>query len=177
LMRLLVQYGPQRAHVVFKDENGDPVAMDHRVADLIITELKEEAFNFDREVFNQIMTLIEAINLDAEELTTFEDLLIKNEDTQIQEAVINLITSPHRMSERWVEFNEYSKHESDNLYHKVIQTMNTLKISRVMRFIHDRKETLKAGTEEEITTALEEIKIWEEVRRQISNLLGRVIVK
>ena len=177
LMRLLVQFGPQRAHMVFKDENGDPVVTDHRVADLIITELKEEAFNFDREVYNQIMAVIEKVNLEAEELTTFEDLLIKNDDAQIQETVIHLITSRHRVSERWVEFNEYTKNESDNLYHKVIQTMNALKMARVDRFIREKMETLKNGTEEEITAVLEEIKIWEEVRRQISNLLGRVIIK
>ena len=133
LMRLLVQYGPQRAHMVFKDENGDPVPTDSRVADLIITELKEEAFNFDREIFNQIMTIIEAVNLEAEELTTFEDILIKHDDALIQEAVINLISSRYRVSERWIEFNEYSQNESDNLYHKVIQTMNSLKIARVDR--------------------------------------------
>lgn len=177
LMRLLVQFGPQRAHMVYKDENGDPVVTDHRVADLIITELKEEAFNFDREVFNQIMAVIEAVNLEAEELTTFEDILIKNEDAQIQEAVINLITSRHRISERWVEFNEYSKNESDNLYHKVIQTMNSLKIARVDRFIREKMEALKNADEEQTSAVLEEIKIWEEVRRQISNLLGRVIIK
>eukprot|EP01034_Spumella_vulgaris_P016833 gene16833-21463_t len=120
------------------------------------------------------MAVIETVNLDAEELTTFEDILIKNEDALIQEAVINLITSRHRVSERWIEINEYSKNESDNLYHKVIQTMNTLKLARVDRFIREKMETLKAGNEEEITAVLEEIKIWEDVRRQISNLLGRI---
>lgn len=177
LMRLLIMFGPQKAHIVFKDENGDLVPTENRVADLIISELKEEAFNFDSDVYNRIMALLEQVNLDAEEEESFEDLLLKNEDEEIKTTVIDMVTSKHRLSERWLEFNEYTKNESDNLYHKVIQTMNSLKMARVDRFIKEKMELLKTADEEQTNAALEEIRIWEEVRRQISNLLGRVIIK
>ena len=55
--------------------------------------------------------------------------------------------------------------------------MNSLKMARVDRFIKEKMELLKTADEEQTNAALEEIRIWEEVRRQISNLLGRVIIK
>jgi hypothetical protein len=38
-------------------------------------------------------------------------------------------------------------------------------------------ERLKSATPEEADGILQEIKIWEEIRREISQLLGRVILR
>ncbi|MCG9911281.1 MAG: DNA primase [Flavobacteriales bacterium] len=177
LIRLLIQQGAKKVHATYKDEEGEVHSIEVRVADIIISELRQEAFNFETEIYNQILTLIENHNLEAEEWESFEDVLIGNPDQAIQETVINITLSPHRTSDRWAEYNVSIKNETETLHHKVVQTINSLKIGRVDQFIREKMELLKAGNEEESTQALEEIKLWEDVRRQISNLLGRVILK
>jgi DNA primase len=177
LMRLLIQQGAKKVHVPCKDEEGELHSMEVRVADIIISELRREAFNFETEIYNQILTLIENHNLEAEECESFEDVLIGNPDQAIQETVINITMSPHRASDGWAKYNVGTKNETETLHHKVVQTINSLKIGRVDQFIREKMELLKAGNEEESAQVLEEIKLWEDVRRQLSNLLGRVILK
>jgi len=177
LMRLLIQQGAKKVHASYKDEEEEVHTIEVRVADIIISELRQEAFNFETDIYNQILTLIENHNLEAEEWESFEDVLIGNPDQTIQETVINITLSPHRISEKWSEFNTSAKNETETLHHKVVQTINSLKIGRVDQFIREKMDVLKTGNEDDSTQALEEIKLWEEIRRQISNLLGRVILK
>ena len=178
LIRLLLLFGMHKTHVVFDDENGQTYETDTRVADILIPELREEAIPFSREVYNRILSRMESLNLTVmEEHGSFDELLLREEDEEIKEAVIHLISTPHRTSERWVEKNPYLPKESDNLYHKLNITLNSFKLSRLERFLKESMERLKSAAPEETDGILQEIKIWEEIRREISQLLGRVILK
>jgi DNA primase len=178
LIRLLLLFGMHRTHVVFNDESGQTYETDTRVADILIPELREEGIPFSREVYNRILSRMEALNLNmTEEEVSFDEVLLREDDEEIKEAVIHLISTPHRTSERWVEKNPYVPKESDNLYHKLNITLNSFKLSRLERFLKESMERLKSAAPEEADGILQEIKIWEEIRREISQLLGRVILK
>ena len=178
LIRMLLLFGAHRTHVVFKDAEGQIYEADARVADILIPELREEGITFSREPYNRILNRLEELNLNLlSDDFSFDDMLLKEGDEEINEIIINLISSPHRTSERWVEKNPYVPKESDNLYHKLNLTLNALKLSRLERFLKESLERLKVAPPEEAENILQEIKIWEEVRRDISHLLGRVILR
>jgi DNA primase len=178
LIRLLLLFGMHRTHVVFNDEDGQIYETDTRVADILIPELREEAIPFSREVYNRILARMESLNLTViEEDGSFDELLLREDDEEIREVVIHLISTPHRTSDRWVEKNPYVPKESDNLYHKLNITLNSFKLSRLERFLKESMDRLKSAAPEEADGILQEIKIWEEIRREISQLLGRVILK
>jgi hypothetical protein len=178
LIRMLLLFGAHRTHVVFKDAEGQIYEADARVADILIPELREEGITFSREVYNRILNRLEELNLSQlYDDFSFDDMLLKDGDEEVNEIIINLISSPHRTSDRWVEKNPYVPKESDNLYHKLNLTLNSLKLSRLDRFLKESLERLKNAPPEEADGILQEIKIWEDVRREISQLLGRVILK
>jgi DNA primase len=178
LIRLLLLFGTHRTHVVFNDANGQTYEADTRVADILIPELREEAIPFSREVHNRILARLETLNLTLhEEDGSFDEWLLREDDEEIKDTVIHLISTPHRTSDRWTEKNPYVPKESDNLYHKLNITLNSFKLSRLERFLKESMERLKSAAPEETDGILQEIKIWEDVRREISQLLGRVILK
>lgn len=178
LMRMLLLFGVHRTHVVFKDAEGQICEADARVADILIPELREEGITFSREVYNRILNRMEELNLSLlHDNFSFDEILLKDGDEEMNEVIINLISSPYRASERWVEKTPHVPGESDNLYHKLNLTLNSLKLSRLDRFLKESLERLKSAPPEEADGILQEIKIWEEIRREISQLLGRVILK
>lgn len=186
LIYTLIQIGHMKVQEKRKLENGDSESFEVKVVDIILPEIREEGFTFKKEAYNQIVDTVEKIALSATEAEEpYDVILIRDYDEDIKQAVIDIISfkysksdlSPYRISHRLEEKGIMSTVD-DNLYHKVYQTLNTAKLSRVEAFVHDKKELLKTETEEEkVSEILEEIKIWEDLRRQISNLLGRVILK
>lgn len=178
LITLLIKSGRKEVSMTFKNENGDPEVFQSTVADFIIGELREEAFVFDNPVYNEIFVIIEKANLEADEHTSFEDLLIRQGSEQIQQTVIDLISSKYTLSERWVELDENIKLEHGNYYHATLKTLNKLKLARVGIFLRDKINSLKeTAVAENMDAILEEIAIWNEIQRQINNVEGMVINK
>jgi DNA primase len=177
LIVLLIKSGRREATTTVKNENGDPEIFESRVADLIINELREEAFVFDNPVYNEILTIIEKVNLEADNDTPFEDVLIKNDDENIQKTTIDLITSKYSLSERWLEIDETIKLDHSNFYHVAIKTLNKLKLARVNNFIREKINALKDPELENVDAVLEEIGIWNDIHKQINEIEGIVINK
>lgn len=186
LISQLVQQGHVTVQGKRKLENGDVESFDVKIADIILPEIREDGFIFNKNEYNQIVDLIEQISLTIEEEgEPYDAILIKKYDEEIKQAVIDIISfklaksdiSPYRVSARLNE-KEIMSTIDENLYHKVYQNINTMKLHRVDQIIFEKTHLLKTETEEEqITLILEEIRVWEDLRRLLSNMLGRVILK
>lgn len=186
LISQLIQQGHVMVQAKRTLENGDVENIEVRVVDIILPELREDGFVFNKQEYNQIVDVVETLSVSIEdEGEPFDAILIKKYDDDIKQAVIDIISfklnksdlAPYRVSHRLTE-KEIMSSIDENLYHKVYQTINSLKLLRVDQIIIEKTELLKTEKEEEqITIILEEIRVWEDLRRLLSNMLGRVILK
>lgn len=186
LISQLIQVGHVSIQAKKMLENGDIENVNVKIVDIILPELREDGFVFNKQEYNEIVDAVEKLNFSIQyEGEPFDSVLLKEYDDQMKSAVIDIISfklnksdlSPYKVSHRLNE-KEIMSTIDDNLYHKVYQTINTLKLLRVDQIITEKMDLLKTEMDEEQTTVvMEEIRIWEELRRLLSNLLGRVILK
>lgn len=167
-------------------KNGDVVGAEVKIADIILSEIREDGFVFFNEAYNEIVNAVENLRLSTEEHDeSYDALLIKNYDENLKQAVIDIISSKlmqsdiskYRLSHR-LDDKEIRSTVNENLHHKIYQTINATKLFRVDQIILEKRDLLKTEMDmEEMTILMEEIKIWQVLRLQLSNLLGRVILK
>ena len=189
LISHLILWGHLKVHYKTVTDNGDVETAESKIADIILSEIREDGFVFAKAEYNQLIDVVEKIRFSAsyEEDISYDTVILRDYDDGIKQIVIDIISSKfmqsdmskynisHRLDEK-----EIMTTLNDNLHHKVYQTINAVKLQRVDQIVGERKNSdfLKADIDiYETTVLLEEIKIWEDLRRQLSNLLGRVIIK
>ncbi len=178
VLRMILQYGENVIEVPDYSvaEEGVTSVLTMTVAEFIITEIEGEMGEMNHPVYQQVYNLIKE-KFERNEPVSEKSLLKDNPDKKIQEAIIDLVSSPYDLSENWKKHNIYVKNEEDELAKAVIYTVLSLKskkIGKQMKSIMDKlKESGDIAESELLMMEYEHLK---DMSMVIQKALNRVFV-
>jgi len=170
LVRLLLLYAEDMINV-FDDEEDKEIQM--RVDDFILKELHDEQISFSNEIFNEIIKeFVEAREKDS---ALKETHFTNHPKSKIASETINLLTSPHQLSENWKKNRIFVKQEEDQLSFLVLTTWLSLKAKYADKHLKDILELMKTSPAEEIDMLINQYNAFKKISVQIHSELTRVI--
>ncbi len=142
VLRMILQYGDAQIEVPdYSASEGEVVSvLSMTVAEFVITEIEDEMGEMHNPVFQRILNLAKE-KLERNEPVSEKSLLNENPPKEIQEAIIDLVSTPYELSNNWKKHNIYVKNEEDELSKAVIYAVLSLKSKRTgqqMKIIMDK---------------------------------------
>lgn len=180
LMRILVLYGPMAITIDQIDEKGEKIKVETSVTELICHELEVDALSFDTPTYHKMHAII------AESLaenTFLKTSFFKNSEQQdIVKFVTEIEMDKHEISHNWIaKHNIYTNTEQDKLPVAVMGSIYAFKSSKVEKRIREIQQTLSTHeqdlTDEMLMDLLAEQVGLEQVKRLISEKLGRIVIR
>lgn len=180
LMRILVLYGSLPIQTEQINENGIKEKVETHVTDLICHELNIDELVFDRPVFNKMHQLIS--DSLAENILLKPSYFKRQEDQEIVQFVSEIELSKHELSDNWISKHKIFTHtEKDKLHHAVMGSIYSFKASKVEKRIRNIQAVLTNRGEElddqELKKLLSEQVALEQVKKTISENLGRIVIR
>ncbi len=175
LVKLLVSYGGTIVTVHHEDENHQEVTEELSVAQMVIDDLIHDHITFNDPLNRKVFDIFDKA-IDTGEYPD-EQFFITNEDEQLSQLVIDLLSSPYKL-DQWDRKGIFVKKEEDSLAETVQST-----ILRYKDLIIDaRRKTIEEQLKEEQDPdnqmiLLKQKKQWDDLRFHINHLLGIVITK
>lgn len=137
LMRLLLLYGGEMISMPGEDETSEDIPV--KISDYILDDLDNDQIKFENTLYQEILN--EMIQARKEEKKLDLSFFTNHPRPKIAETVIELVHSPHHLSENWKRNKIFVKAETDQLKTMVITTLLPLKsklISKQLKSIADR---------------------------------------
>ena len=180
LMRILVLYGSLPIVTEQINENGVQEKVETHVTDLICHELNIDELVFDRPVFNKMHQLI-ADSL-AENILLKTSYFKRQEDQEIVQFVTEIELNKHELSNNWISKHKiFTNTEKDKLQHAVMGSIYSFKSSKVEKRISEIQTVLTdRGSDledQQLNDLLSEQVALEQVKKTISENLGRIVIR
>jgi len=180
LMRILVLYGPLAVLIEQLDEKGEKQTTETSVAELICHELTIDELVFDHLVFNKMHQII--VNALSENTFLKSSYFKRQDDQDIIQFVTEIEMNQHELSHNWITRHKiYTNSEKDKLHVAVMGSIYAFKSSKVEKRIREIQAVLteKASDigDEELLDLLSEQVSLEQVKRIISEKLGRIVIR
>ena len=180
LMRIMVLYGPMAMQHKQLNDQGVEEEIEISIAEFICHELEVDELFFD----DPLLAKMHKIITDA--LT--ENTLLKSsyfkrsEDQDIVRFVTEIEMSQLEISHNWVsKYNIYTHTEQDNIQQAVIGSIYAFKVSKVEKRILEIQQELRDGgselADEKLMDLLSEQVALENVKKAISEKLGRIVIR
>lgn len=177
IIRLLLNY-PE--HDLFfsepADDSSEVVASKIKVRSFIVKELSNDGIEFEEKIYARIFS--EFIAAEESEKSIDRNHFINHADSELKSTVIDMISSPHELS-NWEKVGIVVPSEESVLRHQVLSAVYMLKIKKVMSLIKQNREELKirSANNDDALELLERHKNLEDVKRELTKYLGIVVVK
>lgn len=176
VIRILLNYGSQNIELPAFTEDEEEEMVPVNIAQFIHSELGSDGISFENELYQKVFEKY-AEFLSRMEIPD-EKYFINNEDQEISTLAVDLFTEPYNLSENWETHMIYVTHENADLKKTVFKAIYSLKLKKLMQLILLTQEKLKViDSDEDLEALLEQQKILMDAKRQISNELGRVVLK
>ncbi|PID93558.1 MAG: DNA primase [Bacteroidetes bacterium] len=176
LLRLLLLFPETQITLAQEDpeeEEGEPEQID--VASFILTEIANDELKFENTLYQAIYDLV--LERLEQGMFTSGEYLINYTDPAISQAVIDMITTPHNLSENWAKNQIFIKKEEDILAEAVLRSMLSFKSSKVNQELTQLLKALKETTDEEQNLAMmDRIKALQAIQKRINTRLGRTLI-
>jgi hypothetical protein len=148
------------------------------VVELIHQELEQDLLTFEYPLFIKIYDkIIEGLS----EKTFYTASYFKRiEDQEIVSFVSDIESREIELSTNWItKFSIFTKSESDDLYSTVMNIIYNFKYKKVEDHLLSIKSDISKGdlSDEDILLALGQQMLYENVKKVISEKLGRIILK
>lgn len=169
LMRLLILFADDV--IQMNDEETDET-FDMKVKDFIIGDLDKENIVFENEVYNKIVNEYreaskKGIELDKVYFTNHVNKAVAN-------TAIDLLLSPHQLSENWKAKQIYVKTEEDQLLTMVFSSLLTLKSRLVSKQLKKLSDAIKVANDDaEIFVLQQQFFELKNIATQLDNELTR----
>lgn len=180
LMRILVLYGTLAVMTDQLDENGMKTTVETSVAELICHELQVDELQFENATFQEMHRMI----LQAlEENTLLKPSVFKRTENQgIVQFVSDIEMNQHELSHNWIIRHKiYTNTEKDKLHQAVMGSIYAFKVSKVEKRIGEIQLALREHgdtiSDELLTDLLSEQVALEQIKRLISEQLGRIVIR
>jgi len=175
LMRMMICFGTREIETLALDSNE---LHKTSVVELIHQELEQDLLTFEYPLFIKIYSkIIEGLN----EKTFYTASYFKRiEDQEIVSFVSDIESREIELSTNWItKFSIFTKSESDDLYSTVMNIIYNFKYKKVEDHLLSIKSDISKGdlSDEDILLALGQQMLYENVKKVISEKLGRIILK
>lgn len=175
IIRLLLSYGNQQISFEVPNEFGHTDKQLVNVARFIVNDLQVDEITFENEdyqgIYNEVTKFLESSG-------TIPDIhfFTSHHNSRIATLVIDLISSPHELSENWKKNKIYVNGETQHLKETITTSLLSLKAKKIQKLIRQNLNEIKliADTDEQIRIQMQ-IKRYKEVLDRINKELGRVI--
>ena len=175
LMRMMICFGTREIETLALDSNEFHKTS---VVELICQELMQDDLVFEFPLFTKIYNkILEGLS----EKTFYTASYFKRiEDQEIVSFVSDFESRDIELSTNWItKFNIFTKSESDDLYTTVMNVIYNFKYKKVEDHLLSIKSSISKGdlSDEDILLAMGQQMIYENVKKAISEKLGRIILK
>ena len=175
LMRMMICFGTREIETLALDSNE---LHKTSVVELIHQELEQDLLTFEYPLFIKIYDkIIEGLS----EKTFYTASYFKRiEDQEIVSFVSDIESREIELSTNWItKFSIFTKSESDDLYSTVMNIIYNFKYKKVEDHLLSIKSTISKGdlSDEAILFELGQQMLYENVKKVISEKLGRIILK
>jgi hypothetical protein len=175
LMRMMICFGTREIETLALDSNE---LHKTSVVELICQELIQDDLVFEFPLFTKIYNkILEGLS----EKTFYTASYFKRiEDQEIVSFVSDFESRDIELSTNWIaKFNIFTKSESDDLYTTVMNLIYNFKFKKVEDHLLSIKSAIGKGdlSDEDILLAMGQQMIYENVKKAISEKLGRIILK
>ena len=175
LMRMMICFGTREIETLALDSNE---LHKTSVVELIHQELEQDLLTFEYPLFIKIYDkIIEGLN----EKTFYTASYFKRiEDQEIVSFVSDIESREIELSTNWItKFSIFTKSESDDLYTTVMNVIYNFKYKKVEDHLLSIKSAIGKGdlSDEAILFELGQQMLYENVKKVISEKLGRIILK
>ena len=175
LMRMMICFGTREIETLALDSNE---LHKTSVVELICQELIQDDLVFEFPLFTKIYNkILEGLS----EKTFYTASYFKRiEDQEIVSFVSDFESRDIELSTNWIaKFNIFTKSESDDLYTTVMNVIYNFKYKKVEDHLLSIKSAIGKGdlSDEDILLAMGQQMIYENVKKAISEKLGRIILK
>lgn len=191
IIRLLLNFSNRGIKVISNDEENKNRTIENKtkkikssdklvsVAEYIVNDILNDEIEFNNETFRKIFDIcckeVEYGNL------SFSEILVHNQDDEIKKTSINLMTTYHTLSEYWEKLHQIyvPSEESNKILEKlVVQALFSYKLNRIVKLLNENSEEIKnSENDEEVLILVEKQKKLENVKKDLSSKLGRIIIK
>ena len=175
LMRMMICFGTREIETLALDSNE---LHKTSVVELIHQELEQDDLVFEYPLFVKIYDkIIEGL---SEKIFYTASYFKRIEDQEIVSFVSDIESRDIELSTNWIaKFNIFTKSESDDLYTTVMNVIYNFKYNKVEDHLLSIKSAIGKGdlSDEDILLAMGQQIIYENVKKAISEKLGRIILK
>ena len=180
LMRIMVLYGPMAMQHKQLNDQGVEEEFEISIAEFICHELEVDELFFDDPLLSKMHKIItDAL---SENTLLKSSYFKRSEDQDIVRFVTEIEMSQLEISHNWVsKYNIYTHTEQDNIQQAVIGSIYAFKVSKVEKRILEIQQELRDGgselPDEKLMDLLSEQVALENVKKAISEKLGRIVIR
>ena len=174
LIRLMLLFGTREISIL--DENGS--SQNTNVIELVYEELTHDELAFQHPMCQRIFDEFK-VNL-ANQVLLSTSYFKNLENQKIVSFVAHLESSEIELSINWVnKYNIRTTSEIDDIYKSVMNSIYNFKYHKIDETITSIKAQIKNGTSnnEEMLDLLAEQMTYEKIKKELSEKLGRIIIK
>ena len=156
-----------------EEENVEEIEIE--VAKFIVEEIANDGLVFDHPIYKIIFDEYEKGA--TKDKTPAQDFFLQYGDTKVAGLAVDLIFSPHELSENWEERHQIVvSSEADALKSAVERTVYSFKMAKVKQMLLEKREAMKDMEDGKARDdLLQEHYNLEEAKKLISKYLGRVL--
>lgn len=116
------------------------------IAAYFVSDLKADGLEFENPVYNKIFDEYEKATEKGQ--TVGETYFVNHPDAEIAQTAIQLVTSPHHLSENWEKNHIYVKTESDELRQNAIEVLMAFKHRLIGKQLKEIAKKMQTTTDD-----------------------------
>jgi len=175
IIRILLKYGEDSFPETISDGKKTEIK-NINVSAFIVNEFINDEIEFKNQKYQSIFNIYKEYfqNNKVPNINFF----INNSDNNISSTAIDLISNKYTLCS-WEKHNIYVEQEVDKLRSAVLNSVYAFKLKTIELLIEEKEKEIKIATEnnEEYSTLINEFIQYKNIQRQISAILGRIIIK
>lgn len=173
IIRLLINYAENNIKVKVKQGEQEETR-EIPVVTYILHALLGDEIEFTTPVYQEIFMLYNTYLKDDKILP--QQALIQHENDIIKNIAIDVLSTKYELND-WSKHNIVVSTENEQLQLAVINSVHAFKLSKVKHLIKQTQEKLKNADETEQLEIIQQIMRLEQIKAQLSNKLGIVILE
>lgn len=202
ILRIVLNYGHKKIKIDVENQEGKIEQEEVLVIEYVLGDLMHEEIIFENSDYQLFLEKIIEL-LENEESVDLQSFFTNHEDDMLRNLAVDLLSNKYEISEGWGKHSIFPKSEEEKIDALVNRTLLPYKQKRVEKLIAENHEIIKlieeeikqlseelekdlanqeialqiAGKEEEYFSILKEKTKLLTIKKQIAEMLGRVVVK
>ncbi|MDF1673875.1 MAG: DNA primase [Vicingaceae bacterium] len=176
VIRLLITYGDKQIEVDAIDpETQEPFLQEVAVAFFIISSISNDNIVFENAKYQEILSIYSE-HLNEEKLPNHQDF-VNHHNPAISKVVIDVLSDKYDLSPNWATHKIFVTTEEELLKKAVVNTLFAFKLSKLNKRITQNQDQLKTADSDKQMELLKEQVNLQQLKKQLAEKLGRIILK